>query len=428
MFSSRILSTPIRLVECPRDAMQGLSHFIPSLHKIRFLNALMRCGFDVIDCASFVSPKAVPQMRDSADVLAGCDHEFLRGESAPKLSVVVASQAGLKRALETPIVSLIGFPLSCSEHFQKLNTKKSIAMALEEVAQMQATTAAANKNTVSSPALSTDIVKKKELFVYLSMAFGNPYGEKYDLDVAEALVSQLVSLGVRTISLADTVGVAEPHLIYDLFTRLQKKFPDVVFGVHLHSNTATAKKKIVAALDAGCTMFDSALGGMGGCPFTEQHDLVGNVATELVLQALSERDLLPPSLDQEQIKKCVFLKQEIFGISVKDMLLSQSLRDEKLFAQLCQEHFKTYDVEDKGTLDYYGFRASMLHVFDELGKESPSEEKIRSSFQKVDVQKLGYITLDAYMMGARRLLMKRLDLFANPKREGTEESPEKAPA
>lgn len=411
MFSSRLLSAPIRLVECPRDAMQGLPHFIPTEHKIRFLNALMRCGFYAIDCASFVSPRAVPQMRDSAEVLAGCDRELLRGPKASKLSVVIASMSGLKRALDTPIVSIIGFPLSCCERFQQLNTKRSIEMAFEDIKQMKTIVAETNEKIKKGSTDSKDIAMEKELIVYLSMAFGNPYGEKYDLDIAEQFATQLVSLGVRTISLADTVGIAKPHQIYDLFIRLHKKFPDITFGAHLHSNTVTSEKKVVAALDAGCKMIDSALGGMGGCPFTEQHDLVGNVATELVLRTLEERNLLPLSLNQDQTKECVRLKQEIFGITVKDMLLSQSLRDEKLFAQLCQEHFKAYDTEGKGVLDYNGFRASMLNVFAELGRESPSEEKIASSFNKVDVLKLGCITLDAYMLGARRILMKRASLL-----------------
>ncbi|EKF33542.1 hydroxymethylglutaryl-CoA lyase, putative,3-hydroxy-3-methylglutarate-CoA lyase, putative [Trypanosoma cruzi marinkellei] len=419
MFSSRFFLAPIRLVECPRDAMQGLSHFIPTAQKILYLNALLKCGFYSIDCASFVSPRAVPQMRDSAEVLAGCNHALLTGENAPKLSVVVASQAGFKRALETPIVSTIGFPLSCSERFQELNTKKSIAEALNEVREMQKAVMDTNAALSSSNGVSLGLNKKKELIVYLSMAFGNPYGEPCGPEVAERLASNLVSIGVRTISLADTVGVSEPQKIHDLFTRLQKKFPDISFGAHFHSNTAKSKEKIIAALKAGCQMIDSALGGMGGCPFAKENDLVGNVATETVLQAIDELNLLPSSIDRKQINECVLLKQHIFGVTVKDMLLSQSLRDEKRFFQLCQEHFKLYDVDDRGMLDYEGFRSSMCRVFEELGCDPPSEEKICSSFHKVDVQKLGCITLDAYTMGARRLLMKRLGFFASVKNDET---------
>ncbi|RNE97292.1 putative hydroxymethylglutaryl-CoA lyase, putative,3-hydroxy-3-methylglutarate-CoA lyase [Trypanosoma conorhini] len=415
MLYSRFSLAPIRLVECPRDAMQGLSHFIPTAHKVRYLNALLKCGFYSVDCASFVSPRAVPQMRDSAEVLAGCNRALLRGENAPKLSVVVASQAGFKRAIETSILSTIGYPLSCCERFQELNTKKSIAVALDDITQMQNAVLDANAEMLSGIGLPLGVSKKKELVVYLSMAFGNPYGEDYSLDVVERLASQLVSIGVRTITLADTVGVSEPQMTFDLFKRLQNKFPEVSFGAHFHSNTATSKEKILAALEAGCERFDSALGGMGGCPFAKKDHLVGNVATETVLQALEERNLLPATIGRKQIKECVLLKQQIFGVTVKDMLLSQSLHDEKCFAQLCQEHFKLYDVDDNGMLDYEGFRSSMLGVFDELGCEAPSEEKIRSSFHKVDLQNLGRITVDAYMMGARRLLLKRLEFFSKLK-------------
>ncbi|KEG12526.1 hydroxymethylglutaryl-CoA lyase [Trypanosoma grayi] len=408
---SRTHRSPIRLVECPRDAMQGLTRFVPTAQKIRYLNALLKCGFYAIDCASFVSPRAVPQMRDSAEVLAGFDHTLIQGEQAPKISVVIASLAGFKQALSTPIVSTIGFPLACCERFQQLNTRKSIGVALDEIAHMQAAVAAANTDMKPPHGLTLPLgpSKEKELVVYLSMAFGNPYGEPHSVAVVEQLAARLVSLGVRTISLADTVGVSQPQLIYDTFMRLQRSFSDVTFGAHFHSNTVTSKEKLLAAVEAGCTLFDSALGGMGGCPFAA-NDLTGNVATETVVKTLQECRILSPTLNLKQVQDCVLLKQEIFGVSVKDMLLSQSLRDEKRFAQLCQEHFRLYDANDSGTLDYECFRSCMMQVFTELGGEPPSEQKIRSSFHKVDIQKLGCITVDAYTMGARRLLMKRLGL------------------
>ncbi|ESL08600.1 hydroxymethylglutaryl-CoA lyase [Trypanosoma rangeli SC58] len=252
MLSSRFFLAPVRLVECPRDAMQGIPHFIPTAHKIRYLNALLKCGFHTIDCASFVSARAVPQMRDSAEVLAGCNRELLMGGNAPKLLVVVASQAGFKRAIETPILSVIGYPLSCCERFQQLNTKKSIAEALDDIKYMQNAVLDANAAIQSSIGLPLGVTKKKEMVVYLSMAFGNPYGEHYSPEVVEKLASELASVGVRRISLADTVGVSEPQMTYDLFERLQKKFPEISFGAHFHSNTATSKEKIKDS--AGCGM------------------------------------------------------------------------------------------------------------------------------------------------------------------------------
>ncbi|ORC93579.1 putative hydroxymethylglutaryl-CoA lyase, putative,3-hydroxy-3-methylglutarate-CoA lyase [Trypanosoma theileri] len=411
IFSSKIFLSPIRLIECPRDAMQGITHFIPTEQKIRYLNALLKCGFYAVDCASFVSPRAVPQMRDSAEVLAGCDRTLLSGENASKLSVVIASLPGLKRAIETPIISTIGFPLSCNERFQQLNTKKSIAQSLEEIKEMYTAIEVSNKNLKSQYASRLELVKEKDLVVYLSMAFGNPYGESHDVNVVERLAGELISIGVRTISLADTVGVSEPNIIFDTFTRLKRKFPDIMFGAHFHSNTAKAKEKVFAALDANCRMLDSALGGMGGCPFAKNNELTGNVATELVVSALQERHVLPASLNLARLNDCIQLKQNIFGVSVKEMLLSQSLRDEKRFAQLCREHFRRYDAEDRGRLTYEDFRNSMLQVFAELGGEAPSEEKIQNSFRKVDIQQLGCITLDAYTMGARRLLRKQLGLL-----------------
>ncbi|KAH9577222.1 EF-hand domain [Trypanosoma melophagium] len=410
MLSSRISRSPIRLIECPRDAMQGLVHFIPTEQKIRYLNALLKCGFYAVDCASFVSPRAVPQMRDSADVLAGCDRSLLAGEKASKLSVVVASFAGFKQAMGIPIISFIGFPLSCNERFQQRNTKKSIAQALQEVKDMHTAIVAANKKSKSEHISKLQLVREKELVVYLSMAFGNPFGEPHDVTAVERLAEEIIAHGVRTISLADTVGVSEPNIIFDTFTRLKRKFPDITFGAHFHSKTCNAKEKILAAIDAKCCMLDSALGGMGGCPFAKENDLTGNVATELVVSALQERHVLPVTLNQTRLNECIQLKQKIFGVSVKDMLLSQSLRDEKRFAQLCRDHFRLYDAEDSGQLSYEDFRSSMLQVFAELGGEAPSEEKIQNSFRKVDIQQLGCITLDAYTMGARRLLRKQLGL------------------
>ncbi|AAZ10861.1 Hydroxymethylglutaryl-CoA lyase, mitochondrial, putative [Trypanosoma equiperdum] len=408
MFRTLPLRSSIRMVECPRDAMQGLPHFIPTEQKIRYLKALLKCGFYALDCGSFVSPRAVPQMRDSTEVIANCWKTMQEEKAAPKLSVVVASLAGFKQALETPGVSVIGYPIGCCERFQQRNAKKSIAMSLDEIRNIKEATDAFNAQRSSNPVAPNEDVNGRELLIYISMAFGNPYGESHSIDLVEKLVGELVASGARDISLADTTGVAQPPLIFDTFTQLRKKFPDVTFAGHFHSNAVEARGKIVAALDAGCTMIDSALCGMGGCPFAKDDGLVGNVATEVVVKALEERGVLPAALNKEQLKKCVLIKQEIFGVSVRDMLISQTLHDEKRFATLCQEHFKLYDVNDDGTLDYEGFRDSMIHVFAELGAPQPSEEKIRSSFAKVDIQNLGFITIDAYTMGARRLLVKRL--------------------
>nr|CCC90167.1 putative hydroxymethylglutaryl-CoA lyase [Trypanosoma congolense IL3000] len=408
MFRTRLRSSAVRVVECPRDAMQGLSHFIPTEQKKRYLKALLKCGFYALDCGSFVSPRAVPQMRDSAEVVASCWDAAQEMASTTKLSVVVASLPGFKQAMETPGVSIIGYPIGCCEKFQQRNAKKSIKASLDEVRQMKEVIDASNRERCSDPAEPRNGALERELLVYVSMAFGNPYGEPHSIDMVEQMTEQLVASGVRSISLADTVGVAEPPLISETFTRLKKKFADVTFAGHFHSNAVKARSKIDAALDAGCTIIDSALCGMGGCPFAKDDSLVGNVATEVVVKALEDRNALPKAINKKELQNCLLLKQEIFGISVKDMLISQTLRDEKRFAALCQEHFKLYDVDGTGTLGYDGFRSSMLSVFSELGVPQPTEEKVRNSFVKVDIQNLGFITIDAYIMGARRLLIKRL--------------------
>ncbi|RNC51648.1 hydroxymethylglutaryl-CoA lyase [Trypanosoma cruzi] len=242
MFSSRFFLAPIRLVECPRDAMQGLSHFIPTAQKILYLNALLKCGFYSIDCASFVSPRAVPQMRDSAEVLAGCNHALLTGEDAPKLSVVVASHSGFKRALETPIVSTIGFPLSCSERFQQLNTKKSIAEALNELTEMQKAVVDTNAALSSSNGMSLELNKKRNfLFTFLCRLvthMGNRVVQKWRNNLSRIWFPWACAQSVSLIPLAYL-----SRRRYMIFLQDCRRSSRMFFLVHISTATPRHLKK-----------------------------------------------------------------------------------------------------------------------------------------------------------------------------------------
>lgn len=259
----------IKLVECPRDAMQGLHGFIPTDVKVRYLNGLLRVGFDTIDIGSFVSPKAIPQLADSAEVLARVDMDGVRS----KLLVIVANERGAQQAVEQERVSYLGYPFSISETFQQRNTNTGIAGSWDRTAHIAETTERAGK----------------ELVVYISMAFGNPYGDPWDKDIALHWTDRLVNeLGVRTIALADTVGLAKPEDIDHMFRALIPAFPQVEFGAHLHVAPHNWQVKADAAWDAGCRRFDGALKGYGGCPMAED-DLVGNLATEQFVERMEAR-------------------------------------------------------------------------------------------------------------------------------------------
>lgn len=281
----------IRLIECPRDAMQGIEEFIPTALKIRYLNQLLKVGFHTIDFGSFVSPKAIPQMRDTAAVLAGAK---LNGTNSSLLAIV-ANTRGAEDACKFEPITYLGFPLSLSETFQKRNTNKTIIEALNTVEDIQ----------------SLCVKNNKVLVTYLSMGFGNPYGDPFDVDIVAKFVDILVTLGIKVISVADTVGVATPRLIGDLLGSLVRDFQQVEIGVHLHSNPATSREKISAAHLAGCRRFDGAMKGFGGCPMADDK-LVGNIATETIYAYLKELNEAP-ALDDKEFQKSMLLAEQVFN-------------------------------------------------------------------------------------------------------------------
>ena len=280
----------MKIIECPRDAMQGLTEFIPTKQKVKYINQLLKVGFDTIDFGSFVSPKAIPQLRDTAEVLSQLDLTNTKS----KLLAIVANTRGAEEASKHEAINYLGFPLSISETFQQRNTNKSISEALNSIQEIQSICNSSNKTLVT----------------YISMGFGNPYNDPYDVSVVEGFVDILSILEVKIISLADTIGVSKPDQIQFLFTSLTKKFPSIEFGVHLHSNPATAIEKIEAAYLSGCQRFDGAIKGFGGCPMAED-ELVGNLATETVLTYLDSKDA-SPKLDTNAFQEAMLLANQIF--------------------------------------------------------------------------------------------------------------------
>lgn len=258
----------IKLIECPRDAMQGLSFQIPTQVKVNYLNSLLKVGFDVLDCGSFVSPKAVPQLADTAEVLNLIDHK----NSKTKLLVIVANEVGAENASKFNNIDFLGFPFSISEAFQLRNTNKTIEQSFNSLKQI-------NKIANSS---------KKETVVYLSMGFGNPYNEKWSEELVYDWVSKLSDNGFRIISLSDTIGIAKPGQISRIFNKLNKEFTHLELGVHLHTRPDNYLQNIEAAYDSGCKRFDSAIKGYGGCPFAADK-LTGNLPTELLIQFLKSK-------------------------------------------------------------------------------------------------------------------------------------------
>ncbi|RNI30482.1 hydroxymethylglutaryl-CoA lyase [Rufibacter latericius] len=280
----------MKIIECPRDAMQGLPEFVSTELKVSYLQALLEVGFDSLDFGSFVSPKAIPQMRDTAQVLDQLD----TSRTQTKLLAIVANVRGAEQAAAYEQIQYIGFPLSLSEEFQKRNTNKSIAEALVEVAQMQ------------------DLCQKhnKELVLYLSMGFGNPYGEPWQPELAGEMTRKLDPLGIKIISLSDTIGVSTPASIQGLFSTLIPAFPHIEFGAHLHTNPSTWREKVAAAYESGCRRMDGALLGYGGCPMAKD-DLVGNMPTEKMLSYLQEKGV-PLNLDQEALSRSLALASHVF--------------------------------------------------------------------------------------------------------------------
>ena len=280
----------MKLIECPRDAMQGLPDFVPTDLKIRYLNTLLQVGFDTLDFGSFVSPKAIPQMRDTADVLAGL-HLF---KTKTKLLVIVANVRGAEQAVSFSQIQYVGFPLSVSETFQQRNTNKSIAQAFTDVQEIQALCLRAGK----------------ELVVYLSMGFGNPYGDPYGVDLVAQFTAKLVQLGVGIIAPSDTVGSSTPDAIEQLFQQLIPAFPEVEFGAHLHARPGETPAKVRAAVQAGVQRIDGALRGFGGCPMAAD-ELTGNLPTEEIIQTLATEGITV-SVNQEAFQKALTLSAGVF--------------------------------------------------------------------------------------------------------------------
>jgi hydroxymethylglutaryl-CoA lyase len=280
----------MKLIECPRDAMQGLEEFIPTLDKIRYINQLLKVGFDTIDFGSFVSSKAIPQMRDTADVLNGLTFE----KSNSKLLAIVANTRGALDACRYDGITYLGFPLSLSDTFQIRNTNKSIGEALNALEEIK----------------SACVKHNKKLVTYISMGFGNPYDDPYDIDLVSGFVDVLKTLGSDIISLADTIGVSTPENIRYLFKTLTAQYPSIEIGAHLHSTPETAIEKVDAAYQSGCKRFDGAILGFGGCPMAKD-DLVGNLATEKILEYLHLKGV-NTHINTSEFAHAMALANEIF--------------------------------------------------------------------------------------------------------------------
>jgi hydroxymethylglutaryl-CoA lyase len=281
----------MKLIECPRDAMQGLHDFIPTDLKAAYINLLLQVGFDTIDFGSFVSPKAIPQLRDTSEVLAKLDLSTTK----TKLLAIVANLRGVEEAIKHKSINYLGFPFSISETFQQRNTNSSITESLNTVEEMLNLCDQSNKTAV----------------VYLSMGFGNPYGDEWNVEIVEKWADELVKRGVKILSLADTTGVSTPEKIKTILPPLIKKYNQTEIGIHLHSTPYTRLEKIEAAYNAGCVRFDSALKGFGGCPMATD-DLTGNMATEDLIEFLQSKgeDL---GLDMSKWQEAILFSSKIFN-------------------------------------------------------------------------------------------------------------------
>ena len=282
---------PVQLIECPRDAMQGWPKYIPVEKKIQYLNALLQVGFDTLDFGSFVSPKAIPQLADTKEVLKG-----LQLNSATKLLAIVANVRGAEEAAVFDEITYIGFPFSVSETFQLRNTNSTIAESLKRVEEIQRICQQSGKHLV----------------IYISMGFGNPYDDPYSEEIVYHWVNQITALDVQIISLADTVGLATPDQVFSITNYLINKLPQHQVGVHLHSTPDNRMAKIEAAWRAGCRRFDGALKGIGGCPMAH-NDLVGNIDTEWLISYLEQYEVLP-NLNKTALAKSSNLANELFTL------------------------------------------------------------------------------------------------------------------
>jgi hydroxymethylglutaryl-CoA lyase len=285
-----MLNSELKLIECPRDAMQGLHDFIPTEIKAHYINSLLNCGFDTIDFGSFVSPKAIPQMRDTADVLSR-----LNLNESTKLLAIIANERGAQEATSFEEINYLGYPFSVSEEFQKRNTNATIIDSLTLVERIQ----------------NTCIKSGKELVVYLSMGFGNPYGEEWNPEIVQKWCDILYSkLDVKILAVSDTIGSATPNQVRDLFSLLIPQLQFVEFGAHLHTKPSGAKELISAAYLAGCKRFDGAIKGFGGCPMAK-NDLTGNMPTEVMLDWFKENSI-NTGIDQKMFEKAYLEANSVF--------------------------------------------------------------------------------------------------------------------
>ena len=280
----------IKLVECPRDAMQGWKSFIPTERKIEYINSLLRVGFDTIDFGSFVSPKAIPQMADTKEVLKGLN---LDGSNS-KLLAIIANIRGAEEASVYDEISFLGFPFSISETFQQRNTNSSIAESLNRVEEIQ----------------RICVARHKQLVIYISMGFGNPYNDPYSEEIVFDWVTRLTKLGINIISLADTVGIATVAQVKRITKYVIELLPGIEVGVHLHSTPVNWKEKLEAAVDAGCFRFDGALKGIGGCPMAND-ELVGNMNSEWMIDYFEENKLIT-GLNRDALMESLSIASEIF--------------------------------------------------------------------------------------------------------------------
>lgn len=280
----------LKLIECPRDAMQGWANFIPSEKKIEYLNQLLKVGFDTLDFGSFVSPKAIPQMADTALVYDALDLDH----TDTRLLAIIANLRGAETAINFPKIKYLGFPFSISETFQQRNTNSSIEEAFKTVEAIQ------------NLCQKTD----KEMVVYFSMGFGNPYGDIFNTEIVAGWTEKMSNLGIKIIALSDTVGVADDETISQLFTNLISHYSDIEFGAHFHATKDNWRMKIESAYQAGCRRFDGAIGGFGGCPMAED-ELVGNINTQNMIQYFDNQGI-SLGLDKNELKKSVEISHNIF--------------------------------------------------------------------------------------------------------------------
>jgi len=280
----------LQLIECPRDAMQGIKEFIPTEKKAAYINTLLKVGFHTIDFGSFVSPKAIPQMQDTASVLSKLELD----ESSSKLLAIVANKRGANDAVQFDEITYLGYPFSISETFQIRNTNATIAESVERVSDIQ----------------DLCVKHNKEMVVYISMGFGNPYGDEWNVEIVQHWANQLAEMGIKILSISDTIGVSTSENISYLFSNLIPPYPDVTFGAHLHTPPHNWEEKIVAAYESGCRRFDSAVKGYGGCPMAKDK-LTGNMATENLLTYFDKIDL-DTQLDKALFNKAMEMAYQVF--------------------------------------------------------------------------------------------------------------------